>query len=153
MAEEKFILFNVDIAGSDIYKKGKMIPYATAPAGPKFWCDGKHIQIDKRICFLVNSDREIIEKEPEPEVELPPGQKNQNIINDLMAEIKEEENEADMRFEDYIKNFDSIVDKSAVTKKGLPQCWGITMNGTQCVRAARENNRCMGHQDQAGPIN
>jgi hypothetical protein len=58
-AKQKFILFNVDIAG---YKRGDKIPLNdNTPQGPKSWLRNKDILIEDRICFLVNEKGERIE--------------------------------------------------------------------------------------------
>uniref|UniRef100_A0A6H1ZXM2 Uncharacterized protein n=1 Tax=viral metagenome TaxID=1070528 RepID=A0A6H1ZXM2_9ZZZZ len=162
MAQEKYILFNVDIVGS-AWKRGTMIPYLTAPKGPRLWCDGKHIQGDKRICFLVDANREPIEvEEVAPEHELSLAEKNQMAIDDFALDDDDldfDDNGSNgasgigmKTLEDYMDDFDTIVDKKAMTKNDRPRCWGITISGTQCERAARQNNRCMAHQDQANRL-
>lgn len=70
MTDKKYILFNVGIAG---WKRGDLILLDTSDEtleGPIFWTENKIILGDKRICFLADENRNIIEKEFVAKVEV-----------------------------------------------------------------------------------
>ena len=124
--KQKFILFNVDIAG---YKRGdKILLNADTPRGPRSWLRNKDILIEDRICFLVDENSKKIEpqkgtgteKSSKPEISEP-------ITSKPVGRPKKNK-------EDDVK---------------LIKCRGFNDDGSYCQRTDLEpNGFCIGHQGQ-----
>lgn len=123
MEHEVFILFDVNIAG---YKRGMMIPYVGAPEGPRHWVDGKHILIDKRICYLVD--------------------KNMTPVNSASIQFKGDD------FDFYQTLSDEITMPPEIQEKPKSRCLGVTASGRQCQRNATQNGFCVSHIGQGANL-
>ena len=113
------ILFNVNIAG---YKKGAVIPYDTAPAGPRHWVDGKHILVETQICTLVDAYR-------------------RPVVSGAFAAIE--------TFDFFAVISDELIADQRRLHYQETRCAGIKKDGTRCKRMATCGRFCKSHVGQA----
>ena len=126
MASIPHILFDVNISK---YRRGQMFVYDIAPFEAKLWCDGEHIQMDRRICYLVDENRNRITHE----------QIKAQIEAELAAQAEAEKEAVIIQESETDDDDDKQIEEEQVAEVKMVRCHGTKNNGNRCQRSARED--------------